>query len=92
MSVTSVDVLEIQNFLVPGTGGDIDPAQVTVIAPNGGEVLVGNVATTVQWSATDVSGVAAGEDVAHFGAIGNGQAKAQRAGVSLTRELPATPR
>jgi len=58
-SVTSVDVLEIQNFLVPSTGGDITPPQVTVIMPNGGEVLVGNVATTVQWSATDVSGVAA---------------------------------
>ena len=58
-SVQSVDPADIQNHLVPSTGGDTTPPEVTVIAPNGGEVLVGNTATTVQWLATDESGVAA---------------------------------
>ncbi len=58
-NVTNVDVTEIQQHLVPSTGGDTTPPDVTVIAPNGGDVLVGNSATTVQWSATDASGVAA---------------------------------
>ncbi len=58
-NVTSVDITEIQQHLVPSTGSDATPPDVTVIAPNGGEVLVGNSPTTVEWSANDASGVAA---------------------------------
>jgi len=57
--VTNVNVTEIQGHLVPSTGGDTTPPSVTVMAPNGGNILVGNLPTTVQWSATDASGVGA---------------------------------
>ena len=57
--VTSVDVTEIQNHLVPSTGSDTTPPDVVVLVPNGGEVYVANTGTTVQWSADDDSGIAA---------------------------------
>ncbi len=56
--VSNVNIAEIQDYLVPLTGGDVLPPAVTVLAPNGGEVLVGNTQAIVQWSATDESGVA----------------------------------
>jgi hypothetical protein len=58
-SVTSVDVAEIQLHLVPSTGSDTTPPDVTVIAPDGGETLVANDPTTVEWIAGDASGIAA---------------------------------
>jgi len=58
-NVASVTLTEIQGHLVPITGGDTTPPDVAVIAPNGGETLVANSATLVQWFATDPSGVAA---------------------------------
>jgi len=58
-SVSNVNVTEIQSHLVPVTGPDVTPPVVTVIAPNGGEMLTGNGGTLVQWSATDASGIAA---------------------------------
>ncbi len=58
-SVTDVSLADIQPYLVPSTGGDTTPPAVNVITPNGGETLVANSATTVQWTATDASGVAA---------------------------------
>ncbi|MEN8127311.1 MAG: Ig-like domain-containing protein [Planctomycetota bacterium] len=60
-SVVNVDMADIQAHLVPSTGSDTTPPVVTVIAPNGGETLTANTATTVQWTATDDggSGVAA---------------------------------
>jgi hypothetical protein len=54
-----VDVAEIQNHLVPSTGSDTTPPDVTVIEPDGGEVLVANTGTTVTWIAGDSSGIAA---------------------------------
>jgi hypothetical protein len=57
--VTSVDVTEIQTHLIPSTGGDTTPPDVTVIVPNGGETYVANAGTTVQWTASDDSGIAA---------------------------------
>jgi hypothetical protein len=57
-SVQNVDTSDIENHLVPSTGGDTTPPQVEVLAPNGGETLVANAPTTVQWSAADVSGIA----------------------------------
>ena len=47
-NVVNVDVTEIQQHLVPSTGDDTTPPEVTVIAPNGGETFVGNLSTTVQ--------------------------------------------
>jgi len=58
-NVTNVVVSQIQGHLVPSTGGDTTPPTVTVLAPNGGETLTANAPTTVQWTATDPSGVAA---------------------------------
>ncbi|MEW6252859.1 MAG: hypothetical protein AB1716_19655, partial [Planctomycetota bacterium] len=54
--VTNVSLAEIEGHLVPRPG-ETEPPVVTVVSPNGGEVLVGNGATTVQWVATDPSGV-----------------------------------
>jgi hypothetical protein len=56
-NASQVDPNEIQAYLVPTTGGDTTPPDVTVIAPNGGETLIGNSGTTVQWNATDSSGI-----------------------------------
>lgn len=56
-STSQVDLADIQAYLVPSTGGDTTPPDVTVISPNGGETLTGNSSTTVQWTATDASGV-----------------------------------
>ena len=60
-SVVDVLLTDIQDYLVPSVGADTTPPVVTVIAPNGGETVIGNQATTVQWTATDIdgSGVAA---------------------------------
>ena len=58
-NVTSVDVAEIQSHLVPSTGSDTTPPDVTIIIPDGGETLVANSSTTVQWIAGDASGIAA---------------------------------
>ncbi len=55
-SVVNVDLADIQDYLVPSTGSDTTPPVVTVIAPNGGETLTANTATTVQWTATDTDG------------------------------------
>jgi len=58
-NVTNVSISQIQGHLVPSTGGDTTPPNVTVLAPNGGETLTGNAPTTVQWTAADPSGIAA---------------------------------
>lgn len=55
-NVTSVNITEIQTHLVPVVGNDTTPPAVTVIAPNGGEVITANTAYTVQWTATDTDG------------------------------------
>ncbi|MHC4429481.1 MAG: hypothetical protein ACYS0D_12895, partial [Planctomycetota bacterium] len=56
--VSEVDVADIQDHLVPSTGADTTPPDVTVVEPNGGELLIANAATTVVWTATDASGIA----------------------------------
>jgi hypothetical protein len=58
-SVSNVDLVDIQNYLVPSTGSDTTPPDVTVITPDGGEVLTANTDTTVAWIAGDASGIAA---------------------------------
>jgi hypothetical protein len=57
-SVSNVSVGEIQNHLVPSSGVDTTPPDVTVDSPDGGETLTANAATTILWTATDASGVA----------------------------------
>jgi len=57
-STVNVDLADIQDHLVPSTGGDTTPPEVIVLDPNGGEVLVGNSGFTVQWFADDASGIA----------------------------------
>jgi len=57
-NVTDVATSEIQQHLVPSTGGDTTPPDVLLLAPNGGEIAVGNDATTVTWTATDSGGIA----------------------------------
>jgi hypothetical protein len=57
-SVQNVDPADIQNHLVPSTGGDTTPPSVTVIVPNGGETYVANSATIVEWIAGDAGGIA----------------------------------
>jgi hypothetical protein len=57
-SVSNVTVSEIQDHLVPTAGGDVTPPSVSLIYPNGGESLTANQGVTVQWTATDASGVA----------------------------------
>jgi hypothetical protein len=44
---------ELVPYLVPATGVDTTPPSVTLIRPNGGEVLLGNALTNIQWSAND---------------------------------------
>ncbi|NLX13507.1 MAG: hypothetical protein GXY44_07630 [Phycisphaerales bacterium] len=57
-NVLNVSLSDIQQHLVPSTGGDTTPPSVAVIVPNGGEILVANTGTTVQWIAGDASGIA----------------------------------
>ncbi|MGC9451102.1 MAG: Ig-like domain-containing protein [Oceanipulchritudo sp.] len=51
--VVNVPTGEISPYLTPSTGADTTPPTVTVVGPNGGEVVTGNVATTIEWTAND---------------------------------------
>ncbi len=57
-NVSNVDTAEILTSLLPGTGSDTDPPEVTLLSPNGGETVTGNQGTTITWTATDPSGIA----------------------------------
>jgi hypothetical protein len=57
--VLNVDLADVQSYLVPSVGVDTTPPAVTVLTPNGAEVVTGNTAVTVQWTAADSNGVAA---------------------------------
>ena len=48
VDISTVNLADIQNNLIPSTGSDTTPPVVTVIAPNGPITLVANTATTVQ--------------------------------------------
>jgi len=56
-SVLNVNVAEVEGFLTPSGGNDTTPPVVSVIYPVGGESLVPNETVTVQWLATDDSGI-----------------------------------
>jgi hypothetical protein len=57
-SVTNVSLSDITSHLVPMTAADTTPPAVIVISPNGGEAYTGNNPASVQWTATDASGIA----------------------------------
>ncbi|MCB9855754.1 MAG: hypothetical protein H6818_08700 [Phycisphaerales bacterium] len=56
-AVSNVSITDLQDYLTPTAGGDTTPPDVTLISPNGGDNLTANAPTTVQWTATDASGV-----------------------------------
>jgi hypothetical protein len=58
-NTSEVDLADIRLHLVPSTGVDTTPPEVSVLVPNGGEVYTANAPTVVEWTATDASGVAA---------------------------------
>lgn len=51
------DLPIIHDHLVPESAGDTTPPDVTVIAPNGGEIHAANAETTISWTASDASGI-----------------------------------
>jgi hypothetical protein len=57
-AVVNIPLEEIQDYLVPAEDIDTTPPEVTVISPDGGETITANSAFTIEWSATDASGVA----------------------------------
>jgi hypothetical protein len=57
-NISAADIALITGHLVPTAGGDTQPPSVTLIHPNGNEVLTANTLTNIQWSASDPSGVA----------------------------------
>ena len=56
-SVSAVTVADILPYLTPTLAADTTPPAISVISPNGGETLAANTSVTVQYSATDASGV-----------------------------------
>jgi len=57
--VSNVALGDISGYLKPVIGGDTTPPSVTLLAPNGGQIITANRATNVTWTASDASGVAA---------------------------------
>jgi hypothetical protein len=54
---TRVDVADIVPYLTPTSASDTTPPAVTVTAPNGGETLAANATASINYSATDASGI-----------------------------------
>ena len=57
--VSNMVTSEITGHLTPSTTVDNTPPEITVLAPNGGEELVGNQPYEVTWTASDPSGIVA---------------------------------
>jgi hypothetical protein len=57
--VTNASLSEINPYLTPTTTVDNTPPAVTVLTPNGGETLTGNLPFNVTWTASDASGIVA---------------------------------
>ncbi|MBD3162206.1 MAG: hypothetical protein GF346_07815, partial [Candidatus Eisenbacteria bacterium] len=51
--VSGVDPNDILAYLVPTSEGDVEPPQITILVPNGGESWEGGSPYTIQWNATD---------------------------------------
>ena len=58
-SVTNASISEILPYVTPKVTVDTTPPVVMVTSPNGGQSLTGNVSTTVNWTASDPSGIVA---------------------------------
>lgn len=58
-SISAVPVAEVLPYVTPTTAVDTTPPTITVITPNGGEVLAANTTVYVQYTAMDISGVPA---------------------------------
>jgi len=56
-STLNIPLSEIEPYLTPSGGSDTTPPAVTVLSPNGGEVLAAEATVTVTYTATDSSGV-----------------------------------
>jgi hypothetical protein len=54
--VSNVDTADIDDYLIPSTGEDLDPPTVSVISPTGGTVAIGNAPTLIEWTADDGAG------------------------------------
>ncbi len=57
--ITNVVAADVNPYLVPSAGVDINAPNVVVLVPNGGESYVANVNDTIQWTASDTGGIAA---------------------------------
>ena len=58
-NVLNIPQSEITPYLTPSVSVDTTPPEVSVVSPNGGEVWTSNQAYTIQWTASDASGIAA---------------------------------
>jgi len=56
-SISAVAVGDVLPYVTPNNTVDATPPAITVIAPNGGETIDANTTVTVQYTATDMSGV-----------------------------------
>ncbi len=56
-NTATIPLAEIQPYLVPSVGADMTPPTVTLMTPNGGEMLTANTGYTVMWNATDAGGI-----------------------------------
>ena len=56
-SIVNVTPSDVEPYLTPSGGSDTTPPDVTLLSPNGGEVLSAGGFTTVTYTATDASGI-----------------------------------
>ncbi len=57
-SVVNIPLSEVTPYLTPTLTSDTTPPSVTVLFPNGGEILTANRPTNLTWTASDASGIA----------------------------------
>ncbi len=57
-SVLNVDPADVEPYLTPAGATDTTPPVVTVLSPDGGEILQPNSTVTVSWTASDGGGIA----------------------------------
>lgn len=55
--ISAVSSGDIVPYVTPTTAVDLTPPAIAVVSPNGGETIAANTTVTVQYTATDVSGV-----------------------------------
>ena len=71
-SAINVDLADLQDYLTPSGGTDNEAPTVTILSPNGGEILSAESTQTLSWTAEDPSGIGlveiylSDDDGAHF--------------------------